>query len=256
MKQSKELKIAIQAAQKAEKILLKYFNKPIKKTIKKNDTVDYVTEVDLMVEKEIIKIIKANFPNHDILAEEGKQINKKSDYRWIIDPLDGTTNYLHGLPLFATCIALEYKGEIILGVINLPTEKSLYYAQKGMGSYKNNVKISVSSTNYIKNSFMVFTFDKKVKPRLNTVKLINNIINDFQSAIATQSSGVSFALLSEGKFDGSFDYGDYWDFAAGIIIAKEAGAIVTDWHGNDYLENSGYILAANPKLHTELLKKI
>jgi len=96
---------------------------------------------------EIIKTIKASFPDHDILAEESKKQKRTSDYRWIIDPLDGTTNYLHGLPLFATCIALEYKGEIILGVINLPVEKGLYFAQKGFGAYKNYEKISILGWN-------------------------------------------------------------------------------------------------------------
>jgi len=251
MKQkSKFLDVAINAAKKAEKILLKYYYKKIQVDIKKDFSP--VSIADKEAERIIIETIKKQFPSHSFLAEESAKSIKKKDYLWIIDPIDGTKNYLRKLPLFATQIALMRKGELILGISNAPILKELIYAEKGRGAYCNNSKIHVSPLKELNKSYMIFGgieyFDKH-KLLKNLIYLINKTqghrgIGDFWS----------YHLLAQGKIDIMIEaQTKIWDIAAVKVIVEEAGGKVTDINGNKVGITTNSLLATNGKLHQLVL---
>ncbi len=255
------------AAQKAARLAGKFILGRLG-TITKNDielkhVSDFVTSVDRDSEQLIIKAIKEKFPSHLFLAEESvnEPLSKehlRDTYRWIIDPLDGTTNYIHEYPAFSVSIALEYKGEIILGVIFDPLRNELFRAETGKGAFLNDKPIRVSQVSSLKDSLITtgFPFRKKelIDAYLLLFKKIFNRVSDIRRA---GSAALDLAHLACGRCDGFFEIAlSPWDIAAGSILIKEAGGTITDFGGGaDYLI-TGNVIAGVPPVHKEILKEV
>ena len=181
--------------------------------------INIVTEVDKLCEKEIISILHGEFPTHDILAEEGSGKRKDSEYKWIIDPLDGTTNYAHGYPLFCTSIALEYKGEIILGVVYEPNLKELFVTEKGSGAILNGEKIQVSQIVELKRALISTGFAYNVaKEKNNNLNHFENFVLNSQAVWRDGVAAVDLCYTAAGRYDGFWELDLFpWDVAAVIL---------------------------------------
>jgi len=243
-------KIAFQAVREGGKVLKKYFRKPIKIYSKKD--LSLVTKADFESEKVMIKIIKKNFPPHNILAEEsGGKVG--GGFTWVIDPLDGTTNYVMGFPFFSVSLALVFKRRPILGIIYNPITDELYSAEENKGAYLNGKKIRVNAIN--KPSQALLLFDRG-KNQYKGLKILTKL-SPFMRTIRAFGGVLSVCQVSSGKAEVFFCLKPaYYDFAAGAFIAKEAGAKTTDFTGKEYGEHSPNLIIANIKLHKKLLKLI
>jgi histidinol-phosphatase len=247
---SKFLEIAIEAARKAEEIILKYYQEDIEADIK--DDLSPVTRADVGAEKEIVKTIQSQFPSHGFLGEEVAKDIKKKEYLWIIDPIDGTKNYIRKIPLFATQIALIKNGELILGLSNAPALKELMYAEKGKGAYCNGRRIQVSTIRELDKSYMLFGGVKYFEQH-NMLKNLLSLINNTQGHRGIGDFW-SYHLLAQGKADIMIEaQTKIWDIAAMKVIVEEAGGKVTDIEGNQVDLNTNSILATNKKLHQTVL---
>ena len=251
MNLSKEKKVMLLAAEKASKVLLKYYGK--KETIKVKSNKSLVATADLEANKVIIKTIKNFFPHHSILSEESGFENKNSDYKWVIDPMDGTHNFLHKIPIFGTSIALEYKNEPVLGVLHFPILCITSIAEKGKGAFSNGKRIKVSSKKNLEHSFILceFAYANRKEKTAFLEKLIHETIDirNFGSAI------YQLLLVASGKCEGYVVLSTHeWDVAAGFLIVEEAGGKITDLKGNKYKLNQGKFMVSNRKVHKELLK--
>jgi len=248
------IETAIRAAKEAGKILLDNFGK-IKKISSKQDAAltSLVTNVDLKAEEKIAQIITQAYPDHDILSEEKVRTAKSSRYRWIIDPLDGTHNYIRQIPLFGICIALSYQGEVMMGVVNLPYFNQMLTAEKGKGAYLNGEKIAVSKRS-LNEVTMIYDssirFDKK-----NMFDHLGRLVDKIFNVRMFGSSSQNLSLLARGCVDLCIEYSDKpWDFAAGALIVEEAGGKVTDFDGNRWTTNTKRYVASNGRIHQEVLR--
>lgn len=251
------LNIAFRAARSASKIIVGALDHLDKISIAEKSHNDYVTEVDKKSEQEIINVIHASYPNHAILGEEGGKIGE-DDHVWIIDPLDGTLNYIHGLPHFSISIAVKYKNKIEHGLIYDPLRNEIFMASRGEGCYFNHRRMRVSKQTQ---------FDKAM---LGTAYSHSNPDN-FKHYLATlstiemQTSGIrrggsaalDLAYVAAGRFDGLWEFNlKPWDMAAGALMIEEAGGIISDLEGKrNYLE-TGNIIAGNRKIFKALLQNI
>ena len=250
------IETAIQAAKMAAKIQIEKFGSILQKNVDQKGEFDFVTQVDLQSEKTIIELIKKRFPEHGIMAEESLGNVDRGEYRWIIDPLDGTTNYIHGYPVFSISIALQYKREIILGVVHDPLRGDLFYAEKGKGAYLNDQPVHVSQTSDMGKCLLAtgFPFRSKqyLEPYLESFRQIFLIASGVRRL---GSAALDFAYIGCGRCDGFWEIGlSPWDIAAGSIIIKEAGGIVTDFAGGGNFLNTGDVVASNGKIHDHILE--
>ena len=246
-------KIAVKAAKEAGKILLDNFKKPIK--VKSKEDKSLVTNIDLAAERKIVELIKEKYPQDNILSEENKFKISDSDFRWIIDPLDGTHNYIHQIELFGISIALEFKNEIILGVIYLPVTKKLYVAEKNKGTYLNGRRINVSQRK-LENSTMVYDSSIRYnkKPALSTLEKIADRVFNIRMF---GSSVYHLSYIAEGKIDLDIEFNDkLWDFAAGLLLIEEAGGKATDFAGKKWNSKTKGYIASNGIIHRDVLKII
>lgn len=221
---------------------------------KKTSYLDLVSEVDKKSEEKIVNWIKSNFPEHDILAEESGITDNKSEYEWVIDPLDGTTNYIHGFPMFSISIALTKDDEPILGVIYVPYLNELYTAIKGKGAYLNEKKISVSQKNNLKESLLVTGFPYDLtEDEYNNIEIFRSLLLKSRGVRRIGSAAYDLACIAAGKLDGFWELKlSPWDVKAGIVIVREAGGevIETDFHGH-------YLIVAGPKgINNKLFNEI
>lgn len=226
-----------------------------KHTIKYKGEIDIVTEVDRMSEEMLISRIGKKFPHHDILAEESAGIESGSEFRWIIDPLDGTTNYAHGYPVFCVSIALERKDEIILGVIYNPVMEEMFVAEKGKGAFLNDKRISVSDTTELSKSLLAtgFPYDIRENPD-NNLNYFNEMATKVMAIRRAGSAALDLAYIAAGRFDGFWELRlNPWDTAAGWLLVEEAGGLVTEIFGEDYCVKSPHILATNGKIHGKMI---
>jgi len=253
------LSIAIEAALEAGKFLKSNVGKVKNIERKQGEETNLVTEIDKASEALIIKKIHSHYPSHAILGEESGDIKSDSEYRWIIDPLDGTTNFTHGLPIFSVTIGIECKGEIIAGAIYNPNTDEMFSAEKGKGAFLNGKKISVSSNDVLINSLLVsgFPYNVKENPE-NVIEHFINFLHVAQGVRRLGSAALDMAYVACGRFDGYWEvFLNPWDKAAGIIIVREAGGVVTDFSGNRndiiYKPNT---LVTNGKIHNDMLKVI
>ncbi len=252
------INIAVKAARKAATIINRasFDIEQIKITTKKNN--DFVTNVDKAAEKVIIEILSNAYPNHSFLAEESSNtFNKKgtNDYLWIIDPLDGTTNFIHGFPQYAISIALEHKGKIIQSVIFDPNRNELYTASKGEGAYLNDRRLRVSQRINIKDALIGTGFPYSDLSGLEEYLKILKIMTKSSSGIRRPgAASLDLAYVAAGRFDGFYEKNlKPWDMAAGVLLITEAGGIVSDFYGNSNYLNDGNIIAGSPKIFNQML---
>ncbi|MGA1824221.1 MAG: inositol monophosphatase family protein [bacterium] len=246
--------IAIRAAKEAGKIQKEYLHK--KKKIYFKGEINLVTEVDRLCERRIIELILSKFPDHGILAEEGADHPSCSDYKWIIDPLDGTTNYAHGYPCFCTSIALEKNREIIYGVVYNPMLDELFYAEKNKGATLNGTPITVSTISDLDKSLLVtgFPYDIRENPTHN-LKHFKNFIMKAQAVRRDGSAALNLCYVAAGRFDGFWESKLYpWDMAAGALIIAEAGGTLSLYKGKKFNVYTEEIVASNGKIHKQMLK--
>ena len=251
--ENKFKKIAITAAKNAGLILKKNLGKP--RSIEYKGVIDIVTEMDRKAEDLIIKTIKKEFPEHGILTEESNERKSSSEYRWIIDPLDGTTNYSHGYPVFCVSIALEKEGEIILGVVYDPVLGELFTAEKDKGAFVNNKKIKVSKVRELTKSLLATGFPYDVRTsRQNNLDHFSNFAVKAQAIRRAGSAALDMCYVAYGRFDGFWEIKlKPWDTAAAMLIIREAGGMVTDFNGGPFSMYSGETLASNGLIHNEML---
>jgi len=248
--------VMFNAAETAAAIQVEYFEKDFE-IGRKLDYSDLVTEVDKKCEAKIIEVIHNTFPGHNVLGEEGGDRHKKSDYVWIVDPIDGTVNYAHSVPIFCVSIAVEYKGEIILGVVQSPKTREKFHAEKGKGAFLNDKKINVSTIDLLKDSLLVTGFPYGSKD--NYDHCIDHFVNFIRLGLPIRrlgSAALDICYLAAGRFEGFWEVNlNAWDVAAGYLILLEAGGKVTNFEGGQYSVYDKQILASNGKIvHGEMIE--
>ncbi len=248
------LKIATEAAKSGGAILEQYWGKLIS-IQEKQFTWDLVTEADKKSEATILKILKNEFPSHTILAEEsGLHSMKGTDYAWVVDPLDGTTNYTHQYPMVSVSIGLLHKGNPIVGVVYNPIHNELFQAAEGMGSTLNGNKISISKVDSLSHSLLAtgFAYDRRDTIDNNYTEFCH-VTHSSQGVRRGGSAALDLAYVAAGRLDGFWERGlQPWDIAAGVILIREAGGKVSSYENGPLIIESGRILATNGKIH-ELL---
>ena len=254
------LNVAKKAALEAGKVISKYSGGKLDRKIKKNDSSDFATKADLEAEKVIIKTIKDNFPDHNIVAEEGTNIDKKSEYTWAVDPLDGTLSFAVGVPSFTVSIGLLKNNEPIVGVIYHIADNDLYYAQKDKGAFLNNMltskKIAVKKKDDLESAIVSMDFGHK-RSRLQKFNEYGLPFIPKVGYIYSLGSGaLALAYSAKGVFEAHFHIGGLWDILAGTLIIREAGGRVTDFKGQelDFSKERFSIIASNGLIHDQILE--
>lgn len=248
---------AIRAAKEAGKILLNNFNSLKVNDIRFKDRHEIVTSEDYRSEKVIIKILKSKFSTHSILSEEGGGTKQKSDYLWVVDPLDGTTNYSIGNPLFAVSIALFLKGKVVLGVVYAPLTDEIFIAEKKKKAFLNKKRMKVSSTDRIEKSLLTFCHGHKVKDIKRAVKIYQKFKLSGYDLRQLGSASLELGFVADGRTEAIMIPGAHkWDVAAGVLLVREAGGKVTDFKGKEWNLNSGDMVASNGKIHSGLIRTL
>lgn len=254
---SSVLKVATEAALKARKVHMTYYKKLT--NIQNKRDLSLVSEADQKSEKVIRNLIRKKFPDIDILGEEeGLESRSDSPSRWLIDPLDGTTNYIHGYPFFCSSIALEKNGEIQVGVVDSVLLDKTYVAVKGCGAFVNGKKISVSKTKKIRESLVATGFSTYGGERLDIeMKVFQQLVQKSRGVRRSGSAALELCLLAEGALDGFWEYGlKPWDTGAGSLIVTEAGGKVTNEKGEKFHPDQDVVVASNGLIHKELINLI
>ena len=250
---TKELEAAMSAAREAGGVLRKGFGR--QHSIKYKGEVDLVTEVDEQTERVIREILLGAFPSYGMLAEEGGRLSGEEDARWIVDPLDGTTNYAHGLPIFAVSIALERAGEVVLGVVHDPIREETYVAELGRGAALNGEPIKVSDTDELIQAPIAtgFPYDREKMPE--ALELFGRFVALTRGVRRLGSTALDLCYVAFGRLDGYYERGIWpWDIAAGSLILEEAGGKVTDYLGGKLDLEGREIVASNGALHPAMTK--
>lgn len=247
--------VADRAAEEAGKILLERFGKA---RVEYKGEIDLVTDADRASEKRIIEIIKEAFPEHGIYAEESGERSSPSRVRWLIDPLDGTTNYAHGLPLFAVSIAVEVDGKIVAGIVYNPAYREKYTAIRGKGAWLNGERLRVSATSELDKSMLVTGFPYHIRSTGPDQNNLDHFINFSMRSRAVRrlgSAALDLAYVARGSLDGFWEaFLNPWDLAAGWLLVEEAGGKVTDLRGRPLTYEARQILATNGKIHDAMLE--
>ena len=231
-----------------EKFNSKDFSQSVKST-----EIDVVTEVDKKSEDMIIQGLKKHFKGHGFLAEESDQVITESDYTWVIDPLDGTTNFSVGIPIFAISVALEKKGHSVLGAVYIPLQKIMYTAIKGHGAYKNEQAIEVNHTESLRQAVIAtgFPYDRAENP-VNNVSEFSAMVTEVKGIRRLGVAAYDLCLVAEGVFSGYWEYGlKPWDYAAGLLIALEAGGVYQPLAQRDHS-----MIVSNPLIFKDLKDKL
>jgi len=253
------LNMAIRAARAAGDLIVRYVDRVDSLKITPKGRNDFVSEVDRQAEREIVNILQKAYPSHGFLGEEGgRQGTARGDFVWVIDPLDGTTNFLHGFPQFAVSIALMHKGHIECGVVYDPLRQELFTAKRGGGAMLNNRRVRVTRQNTLKGALLgtgiPFKDQRYVEPYLH---MLRELIKDTAGVRRAGSAALDLAYVACGRLDGFWEIGlKKWDMAAGILLIQEAGGIVTDFEGGDKYLETGNLLTASPRLHMVMAEVI
>ena len=244
----------LKATHAGAKELVRFFNGDFKITNKEGIN-NPVTEADHASEKAIFEVIKNEFPQHFILSEEAGEIKMDSDYKWIIDPIDGTINFANGIPLCCISIGVEHKGEVIMGAVFNPIMNEFFFAEKGLGATLNDKKLSVSNKTKVVDSCLVTGFPYTYLDTPNgPLQIFEKLIRKGVPVRRLGSAAIDLCWVAAGRFDGFYEHKlQAWDSAAGFLMVKEAGGKVTDFAGNDYSVYQPHILATNGKIHEEML---
>jgi myo-inositol-1(or 4)-monophosphatase len=247
------LKCAVSAARRAGAALKERAGE--KRTIDFKGEIDLVTEMDRYSEKLIVGELKASFPTHGILAEEGTRTDGSTNALWIIDPLDGTTNYAHGYPNFAVSIALEMESALVVGVVFDPLREELFAAVRGEGATMNGLPLHISSNELLLRSLIAtgFPYDR-ARSRENNLDFFNAMVMACQEIRRSGSAALDLCSVAAGRLDGYWELKlKPWDVAAGILIVQEAGGIVSDLAGAPFSIREGNIAASNGLIHGQML---
>lgn len=239
--------------------LKKYFNHPSLKTSLKDGGVnDLVTEADHASDKAIIEIITANYPDHFILSEETGNVPSSSEYKWIIDPIDGTINFAQGIPICCVSIGIEKAGEMVMGAVVAPFLGEWYFAEKGKGAFLNDQLISVSKQSQVLKSCLVTGFPYTYVNAANgPLDVFSRLVRKGVPVRRLGSAAIDLCWVAAGRFDGFYEHKlNAWDSAAGYLLVEEAGGRVTDFDGNKYNPYQPQICATNGHLHQELLQVV
>jgi myo-inositol-1(or 4)-monophosphatase len=249
------LTTAIEAAKEAGKYLKYNVGRVKNIEVKQGEERNLVSEIDKGSEARIIEIIKRKYPGHAILAEESGASDTSSDYKWVIDPLDGTTNFLHGLPIFCVTIGIEFKGEIVAGVVYDPNLEELYAAEKGSGAFLNGRRLKVTSASKLIDCLLVtgFPYDIAQNPD-NAIGHFVNFVVEGQGIRRLGSAALDLSYVAAGRFDGFWEVNlNPWDMAAGLLFVREAGGKVTDFSGGESTIYNKQVLASNGIIHDAML---
>lgn len=251
------LNIAVKAARRAGNLIHRSTDKIDHLTVTKKSHADFVSEVDRAAEQTIIQTLLDAYPDHAILAEESGT-HGESEYVWIIDPLDGTTNFLHGFPQFAVSIALQHKGILTQAVVYDPIRNELFTATRGRGAFLNDKRIRVTRRPQIIDALIGTGFPYTRFEHLDAyMAILKDVMQNTAGLRRPGSAALDLAWTAAGRFDGFFETAlKPWDIAAGCLLITEAGGMVSDLSGNDRFLESGHICAGNPDVHEQLLKII
>ncbi|MCP5268672.1 MAG: inositol monophosphatase [Zoogloeaceae bacterium] len=253
------LNIAIKAARRAGQIISRASLDVDRLTITAKQQSDYVTEVDRAAEAAIIEVLRETYPNHAILAEEtGASGDAQSEYQWIIDPLDGTTNFIHGFPQYAISIALAHHGQVVQAVVYDPERNELFTASKGRGAFLNDRRIRVSKRTRLEESLLGTGFPFRSLEHIDTyVGIFKELTGKTAGMRRPGAAALDLAWVACGRMDGFWEFGlAPWDMAAGTLLITEAGGLVSDLAGEaNYLE-TGNLVAGTPKVFSQLMQVI
>lgn len=253
------LNIAVRAARQAGTVIAKGFENREKLITEVKGENDYVTQIDKDAEQAIIEKIRQSYPSHSFLGEEGGAIKGEDEsFQWIIDPLDGTTNFIKGIPHFCVSIGLVHKGKLDQAVVFDPILGELFTASRGNGAQLNGYRIRVNSIKSLANTVLGTAFPFKQRDRIaNFTQQFGQILEQAGDVRRTGSAALDLAYVASGRFDGYFEAGlKPWDMAAGELIVREAGGMVTDFQGGTDHMQSGDIVAGSPKAIQELVKHL
>lgn len=250
------LNFAIQTARDAGRVLADKFGRSIQ--IKNKGDIDLVTEADIAAEQLIIERIQSYHPSHTILAEESGEtvrLEARSDWKWIVDPLDGTTNYAHGYPCFCVSIGLERAGVLQIGVVYDPIRDELFAAERGEGATLNDRTIQVSETYELNNALICTGFPYDVRKREEFAHHLHKFIMHSQGVRRDGSAALDLAYVACGRFDGFWEEGlNPWDVAAGVLLIEEAGGSVSRYDGGAFDIYTPPILASNGLIHEAMMR--
>jgi myo-inositol-1(or 4)-monophosphatase len=252
------LSIAVKAARNAAAIINRASLDLGSLKVRSKTYNDYVSEVDHAAERAIIETLLDTYPDHSILAEESGEQGSDAENLWIIDPLDGTTNFLHGFPQYCVSIALQQRGQITQAVIYDPNRNDLFTATKGRGAFLNDRRIRVSSRAKLQESIIGTGFPFRDFAHLDTyVAMFKDMIKKTSGLRRPGSAALDLAYVAAGWYDGFWEIGlSKWDIAAGALLVSEAGGLVGDFEGNENWLETGNIVAANPKVFAQVLQTL
>ncbi len=252
------LTIAKRAALSASRILLRHFDNLERLSVTAKQRNDFVSEADVQAEQEIIQTLRKTYPNHGILAEESGEQHGHDDYQWVIDPLDGTTNFLHGIPHFAISIGFRHKNRLEAGLVYDPIRQEMFTASRGAGAQMNDRRMRVSNIPQMENALLGTGFPFR-HPQHQPAYL-NFFGSLFGKCVEVRRAGAAsldLAYVASGRLDGYWEFGlKEWDIAAGALLVQEAGGLVSDFVGGNDFMKSGNIVAGNPKVFKALLQEM
>ncbi|HUS06137.1 MAG TPA: inositol monophosphatase family protein [Bryobacteraceae bacterium] len=247
------LETAVDIARESGALLANYLERKIGFQLK--GEYDLVTEADRASERLVIERLRTHFPSHGILAEEGGGHESPSDYRWYVDPLDGTTNFAHGYPIFNVTLALEHQGEVIAGVIFDPTRQEMFAVEKGGGAYLNNRPIRVSTAKTLEDSLLSTGFPSRRRHLGFNIHFYHQLAMLTHGVRRSGAAAIDLAYVACGRLDGFWEFNlNPWDMAAGLLLVSEAGGTCSDMKGGPADLHGGHIVADNRLIHEEILE--
>lgn len=240
-------------AREAGHLLMTYFERRIGFEYKGD--VDLVTEADRASEKLIVERIRNAFPSHDIVGEEGTRKESGSPFRWYVDPLDGTTNFAHGYPVFCVSLGIESEGSVVAGVLYDPTRDELFSAEKGNGARLNGKPIQVSKTKKLSEALLATGFPSHKRHKNPNIHFYHQLTLRSHGLRRAGSAALDLANVAAGRYDGFWEFNlNPWDTTAGVLLVQEAGGTVTRFDGSAWRSDSSETLASNTLLHSELMR--
>jgi myo-inositol-1(or 4)-monophosphatase len=249
------LELAIKAAREAGAMLKDLAGKAERIDRKAGEETNLVTELDRRSEEMIIGRVKAEYPEHEVLAEESGRDSKKSEYRWIIDPIDGTTNFAHGLPIFAVSIGIEFQGTLVAGVVYDPTRDEMFTVEKGKGAFLNGDRISVSTTTRLIESVVATGFPYDIRSNSENIEHFRNFLFEARALRRLGSAAIDLCYVACGRLDGYWELSlNPWDMAAGVLLVEEAGGKFTDLDGRPGSIYSKTVLTSNGRIHDQMVE--
>lgn len=252
---SAEINVLEKICDKVSKVIIRDFGEVEKLQVSRKGPGDFVTKTDKKVEKIIIEELEKARPKYGFIAEESGERKNESEFNWVIDPIDGTSNFMHGIPHFAISIALEKNGEVISGIVCDPIKNETFYAEKGRGAYLNNRRIRVSSRKSLDEVIGLYGCPPMIKIEGNKffdqIKKASSQIHKLRNY---GSAALDFAYVAAGRADFAwYDHLNYWDYAAGKIILLEAGGTITDFAGKSFVKQKETFIS-NSYIHDEVIK--